>query len=142
MSRPASHNLSGASLELKIVSDPANLAPARKTIEAFCRDHGLSDKAADDMGLSFNEAMANIIRHAYDGRHDQPVLAVATDMGDAVRLTLRDWGNGVRPEPKAADSKDPMVPGGLGLICMRQSLDEIRFDPQPDGMLATLLKRK
>jgi anti-sigma regulatory factor (Ser/Thr protein kinase) len=138
-----SQNIAGkSSLELKIVSDPAHLAPARKAIETFCREHGLGDKAADDMGLCFNEAMANIIRHAYAGRHDQPVVAVVTDLGDAVQLSLRDWGIGIRPPVNPARDKDPLVPGGLGLICLRQLLDEIRFDPQPDGMLLILVKRK
>ena len=37
--------------------------------------------------------------------------------------------------------KDPMCPGGLGLICLRQLLDVVKFDPQPDGMRLTLVKK-
>jgi anti-sigma regulatory factor (Ser/Thr protein kinase) len=132
----------GKPLELKMTSDPANLAPARKAIEAFCLAHGLPQQACDDMGLCFNEAMANVTRHAYGGRHDQSIVARATDDGSAVHVSIRDWGNGVNPDQLPVRPKDPMVPGGLGLMCLRQMLDDLRFEPQPDGMLVTMTINK
>src|SRR3712207_7212584 len=37
---------------------------------------------------------------------------------------------------------DPLTPGGLGLVCLRQLLDEMAFTPLPDGMLLTMVKRR
>jgi anti-sigma regulatory factor (Ser/Thr protein kinase) len=60
-----------------------------------------------------------------------------------VRITLRDWGTGVNPLAQPVRERDPMRPGGLGLVCLRQLLDDARFEPQPDGgMLLTMVKRK
>ncbi len=131
------------SIELKVTSDPANLAPTRKSIESFCCCHGLDQKACDEVGLCFNEALANVTRHAYGGAPDRPVEVHAWAANGAVTVTIRDWGNGVNPERLPRKPKDPMVPGGLGLICMHELLDDMRFTPQPDGgMLLTMVKRK
>jgi anti-sigma regulatory factor (Ser/Thr protein kinase) len=136
-------NITGETLEMTITSDPANLAPTRKAIEAFCLAHGLDQKAADEVGLCFNEAMANVTRHAYAGATDQPVLVGVKQVLDTVLVTIRDWGNGVNPETRPRRKKDPMVPGGLGLICLHELLDDLHYAPQPDGgMLLTMVKRR
>jgi anti-sigma regulatory factor (Ser/Thr protein kinase) len=148
MAQDAPHT--GGRLVLNVTSDPANLAPVRRACEAFCRSHGLDDGAVNDVGLCVNEAMANITRHAYGGATDQPVVVTAEAIGadgqdgrPGVRITLRDWGSGVNPLAQAPRERDPMRPGGLGLVCLRQLLDDGRFEPQPDGgMLLTMVKRK
>jgi len=35
-----------------------------------------------------------------------------------------------------------MMPGGLGMVCLRQLLDEVVFTPQPDGMLLTMVRKR
>lgn len=142
-------------LVLNVVSDPANLAPVRHECEAFCRRQGLDEKAAADVGLCVNEAMANVTRHAYGGATDRPVSVVAEALDErgavvadggpgarSVRVTLRDWGNGVNPLMLPQKDRDPLQPGGLGLVCLRQLVDECAFEPQPDGMRLVLVKRK
>ncbi len=126
-------------MRLRIVSDPAFVGPVRRAIEHFCQSVGFDAAAAGEVGLCVNEAMANVIRHAYSGARDRPIELTSDFTGDSVRIELRDWGNGRRPpeEPR----HDPERPGGLGLVCLKSLLDEVRFAPQPDGMLLTL-KRK
>jgi len=131
-----------SSARWETTSDPSNLAPLRKNIESFCLVHGLDQSGADNMGLCFNEAMANVTRHAYAGRIDQPVVIAITGSNVGVTLTIRDWGNGIDPGLETAKPKDPLIPGGLGLICMRELLDDARFDPQPDGMMLTMVRNK
>lgn len=138
----SSNNAVADALELNTTSDPANLAPTRKAIESFCLAHGLDQRACDEIGLCFNEAMANITRHAYGGATDRPIVVRASHIFDAVSVSIRDWGTGVNPETLPRKPKDPMVPGGLGLICLRELLDDMQFTPQPDGMLLTMVKRK
>lgn len=144
-------------LVLNVTSDPANLAPVRKACEAFCRSQGLGDAGVADVGLCVNEAMANVTRHAYGGATDRPVVVTAEAVADgaegtrstgvagasAVRVTIRDWGAGVNPLAQPPKPRDPTQPGGLGLVCLRQLLDDVRFEPQTDGgMLLTMGKKK
>ena len=131
---------SSPELRLSVTSDPANLAAVRRACEAYCLDCGLSCAAAADVGLCVNEAMANITVHAYDGATDRPVAVAGSFDGRSVRITLRDWGNGQIPPSRARH--DPLTPGGLGLVCLRQLMDDITYNPQPDGMLLTMTKNK
>src|SRR5687768_4648384 len=82
-------------IRLEVDSDPAKLGEVRKRIEAFALAAGLSERGAADLGLSVNEAMANVIRHAYSGATDRPIIVTAdVDDLDAVqvRVRIRDWG--------------------------------------------------
>jgi serine/threonine-protein kinase RsbW len=115
-------------------SNPAYLRHVRKSIEQFCGDAGLDTAACDEIGLVVNEALANVIRHAYDNAKDRPIEMTAEQLNPGVRITLRDWGNGKNPATAMPKEKDPMVPGGLGLICMKQLMDDMHFVPQSDGM--------
>jgi serine/threonine-protein kinase RsbW len=140
----------GDRLVLNVTSDPANLGPVRRALESFGRRHGLTEPAVADLGLCVNEAMANVTRHAYHGQTDRPVAvtADAIDTGGetskgGVKVTIRDWGNGVNPLSLPSRPRDLLEPGGLGLICLRQLLDEVRFETQLDGgMLLTMVKKK
>jgi serine/threonine-protein kinase RsbW len=128
-------------LELKIPSDPATLASVREAVESLCRNGGFDETAIGEIGLCVNEAMANVIRHAYDGATDKPISIRAGMHDGEVVIQIRDWGNGVNPADIPPTAHDPLTPGGLGLICLRKMLDETTFTPQPDGMLLTM-KRK
>jgi serine/threonine-protein kinase RsbW len=129
------------SLHLELTSDPANLATARKAVEALARGCGFDDASWGELGLCVNEAMANVIRHAYGEAANRPVHVDASFDGDTIHIQLRDWGNGINPLELAQPAPDPLRPGGLGLICLRKCLDSVEFFPQPDGMLLKMSRR-
>jgi len=137
-------------LRLHVTSDPANLAPVRRACEKYCVDHGLSAAAANDVGLCVNEAMANVTRHAYGGAIDRPIEIVCELLppggeggsGGGVRVSIRDWGNGVNPATLPGREPNPETPGGLGLVCLRRLMDEANYLPQADGMMLVMVKRK
>jgi anti-sigma regulatory factor (Ser/Thr protein kinase) len=127
---------------LKVPSDPANLAAVRKAIETFATEAGFDEKVVAEIGLCVNEAMANVIRHAYGNRTDRPVHIGARADSQQITITLRDWGNGVDPSTLPQRPYNPLTPGGVGLICLRQWMDQVVYTPQPDGMLTTMVRRK
>jgi serine/threonine-protein kinase RsbW len=129
-------------LRLELTSDTERVAPARKAVEAFARQAGLAPSAVADLGLVVNEALANVIRHAYRGEGGRPISLAADCDGSELRLTIRDWGSGENPAALPARPRDPATPGGLGLLCLRALVDHAEFAPQPDGMLLTIVKKR
>src|SRR3954453_3957292 len=85
------------SLQLKVASDPANLAGVRKAVESYARTIGFDEKSIGEIGLCVNEAVANIIRPAYAGKTDRPVEIKADFERGRLVIALQDWGNGVGP---------------------------------------------
>jgi sigma-B regulation protein RsbU (phosphoserine phosphatase) len=124
-------------LRLRITSDPANLAPSRRDVEAFAARCGFDATSSGEIGLCVNEAMANITRHAYGGAGDRPVHLDADFDRGVLRVKLRDWGCGKLPPPQPVP-KNPLEPGGIGMVCLRKLMDSTTFTPQPDGMLLTM----
>ena len=136
-SRPA------RALELKVQSHPANLASVRKQIETYALEQGFDEKAVAEIGLVVNEAMANVIRHAYDNRFDRPIhVSAVMEDPNQLKIAMRDWGKGIDPSKLPPKRRDPLTPGGVGLICLKQWMDNVVFTPQPDGMLMTMIRRK
>ena len=140
---PVSYQKSPRRVELKIDSHPANLASTRRAIEAFGGGCGFDKCAIDDIGLCVNEALANVMRHAYGGRKDRPILITAATDERELTVRVRDWGNGVDPTTIPHEPYNPLTPGGVGLICLQQWMDEVTYAPQPGGgMLTTLMRRR
>lgn len=129
-------------IRLKITSDPATLASTRRAVEMFAAQCGFDETARGEIGLVINEALANVMRHAYQGATDQPIEVSAQKTDDGMKLSVRDWGLGVNPFELPPRKHDPLRPGGVGLICMRQMMDDIQFHKQPDGMLLTMMRSR
>ena len=126
---------------LTLPSDPSEVADARRCAEAAARLAGLDERAAGEVGLAVNEALANVIRHAYDGDAEGAIEVTFTDVGTGLAVDVRDWGNGTLPNPEAEHVLDPLAPGGLGLRCIEAAMDVVQFEPQPDGMRLRMCKR-
>src|SRR5689334_10540899 len=87
-SAPPAQQAPPAPMELNVTSDPATLAQVRQACERFCVSAGLSEAAAGEVGLVVNEAMANVMRHAYAGATDRPIRVTAERVDGAVQVTL------------------------------------------------------
>jgi serine/threonine-protein kinase RsbW len=133
---------SSDNLDLNILSDPANVSSVRTSIEKFCAAAGLDLPAQQEVGLVVNEALANVIRHAYNGAKDRPVRIFAFRHGTGVQIDIRDWGSGVDPSVCQLPKQDLLTPGGVGMICIQKLMDEVKYVPQPDGMLLEMVRHR
>ena len=127
-------------LELGVLSTAEAIGEVRRAVEAYAGQCGLDEKAVADMGLCVNEAMANIIRHAYKDATDGRIEIVAQQQAGKLCISLRDWGTGVNPAALPPKPYDPAEPGGVGLICIRTLMDKVQYIPQTDGMLLVMWK--
>jgi len=131
---------STTTMRMKMLSHPATLAPVRREFEAFAEKAGFNSADRGQIILVVNEALANVMRHAYNGATDQPIEVTAEDDGAALKIEIRDWGNGQPPQPR--HKHDPETPGGLGMVCLKQFMTEVSFRPEPDGMTLTMIRNK
>ena len=103
---------------------------------------GISEQGVAEVGLCVNEALANVMRHAYGGAKDQPIAVRAHCQDGTLVVTIRDWGNGVNPASLPPRPFNPLEPGGLGLICLRRMMSDVSFVPQSDGGMLLVMKKK
>jgi serine/threonine-protein kinase RsbW len=122
-------------LTLKFRSNPNMLCVVRGALEKLTEVLGLSPEACRAVVLAVDEALTNVIRHAYSGQTDKPVEVTFRrsqargDDGsrDALEIVLEDHGIPVKAEEMRGRSLDEIRPGGLGLHFIRENMDEVKF---------------
>jgi anti-sigma regulatory factor (Ser/Thr protein kinase) len=78
--------------------------------------------------LAVDEACTNIIRHAYDGDHDQRIEVQIRMHPNRIEVKLRDYGR--KPDPAKIKPRElhDIRPGGLGVHFIRTIMDEVVYD--------------
>lgn len=132
-------------VKLAIVSDPAFLPVVRATVGRVAELIGFCCDDSDKIILALDEALANVIRHGYDGRNDGPVELsferVERDGASGIKIIICDRGKQVDPAKiRSRDLKD-IRPGGLGVHIMNTVMNDVSYDcPKEGGMALTMIK--
>lgn len=133
-------------IRLRILSVPAHLPVVRAATERICDLVGFDRECAGRIVLSVDEALTNVIKHAYDGAEDKPIDIELTPLGECsprgLRISLRDYGRVVdQGEIRSRDLAE-VRPGGLGVHIMTQCMDTIDYRrPDDGGTLLIMVKR-
>ena len=123
----------GRTLRMEIQSDPAELKSVRAEVEAFVQALGMSEKCVCKVVLAMDEALTNIIRHAYQGANDRPIEIDLAVRDARLCVTLRDYGKYVPRETIRSRDLADVRPGGLGVHIMHECMDSVEYQPAPGG---------
>lgn len=136
-----------APITITMPSNPAHISVVRMAVEAFGDRHGFSRAQADQIGLAVNEALANVIEHAYDGdtTRDIVISMGLIELGPAARtamkVVVRDFGRQVDPACIKSRELDEIRPGGLGVHIIKTVMDDVAYRCVPEGgMELTMIK--
>lgn len=115
---------------LEINSHPDSLSDAREFAENSyreCAPDSADDGFTDLLVLALTEALANIMKHAYEERSKQHILILAEFWEDRVQLRLQDRGRpfdpNLVPEPTFDGSKD----SGFGWFIVNEVFDSVLY---------------
>lgn len=120
-------------LQLSFCSDPKELHDVRDRVERFVLDAGMGDEDALNVVLAIDEALTNVIRHAYDGKHDQPIDITVVPMDNELSVIVRDYGKVTDRSKIHSRNLDDIRPGGLGVHIMHECMDSVEYLPAPQG---------
>jgi serine/threonine-protein kinase RsbW len=116
--------------DLRITNETKNLSLVRQVVgEVLDRTpFGKDDKAK--IILAIDEAVANVVEHAYEGSRGDIDLVFLLD-DDRLEITIRDNGKKFNPEliptPDIHEHIKRGLKGGLGMFLMRKIMDEVRY---------------
>jgi serine/threonine-protein kinase RsbW len=139
-------------LKMELQSDPEVLCAVRGALTQLAEKLGFAEADCRAVVLAVDEALTNIIRHAYKGSPEKPIdatmrrIAVESEgaQREALEILLEDHGVAVKPEELCGRSLEEVKPGGLGLHFIRQSMDKVEFrrsNGRNQLRLVKLLKR-
>jgi anti-sigma regulatory factor (Ser/Thr protein kinase) len=135
-------------LKLELHSNPEALCLVRATIERAAEVLHFRDAEARAIVRSVDEALANVMRHAYGGRPGLPIEMSCRRLEhgrqkaaqDGIEILLTDEGVPVKPSALQGRALDEIRPGGLGLHFIRESMDEVEFMRKKGKNLLRMVK--
>jgi serine/threonine-protein kinase RsbW len=137
-------NLSPATLHVS--SETKNLGMVRKFVLDQLAGSPLVDKERHLVTLAVDEAVANIIQHAYGEQPDGDVEITMDVDEERLMIVLRDAGAKFDPRGKSDVDLDEHISAGkkrgLGIFLIRKIMDEVSYNyVQGVRNELTLLKR-
>ncbi len=131
--------------ELELRSDPYELPLLRQTVQAFLDDYfpNLDEVETYRLMLAVNEAVANIIRHAYSGRKDGWTFLTCDAGSDWVSFAV--YHRGIPLDPQAMDQvaelEEPSE-GGMGLFLIKSCCDQVEVNTNSEGLHSLTMWRR
>jgi serine/threonine-protein kinase RsbW len=135
-------------LKLELQSNPEVLCLVRATVGCAAEVLHFQDAEARAIVRSVDEALANVMLHAYGGRPGLPIeiscrrvqLGGQKAAQGGIEILLADKGVPVKPAALKGRPLDQIRPGGLGLHFIRESMDEVEFSRKKGKNLLRMVK--
>lgn len=128
---------------VRVPSSPDRLKVVRSVMENGAKLAGFSEAPMRDIVLAVDEALQNVIRHAYGGRQDGVMEVCMTREGDTVTIDVIDEAESVDTSKIKPRDLDDVKPGGLGTHLIAEIMDTVDFLPPKDegGNILRLTKK-
>jgi len=117
-------------LEFQVDSITKNVSVVIQRLEDFCKKLDINVDIIENLSIATDEAVTNIILHAYEGRDNGRIEIAFNHEENALSIQLIDYGKSFKPgviEKKPKFILDQWEVGGFGLILMNEFMDELRF---------------
>ncbi len=94
--------------------------------------------------LAVQEMVTNVLRHAYEGDEESPILVEFTSDDAGVGVEIRDSGPAFNPVHvnvgPPADGSMPEVEGGYGIMITRMVMDDFEYERDHDWNVLRMYK--
>jgi anti-sigma regulatory factor (Ser/Thr protein kinase) len=131
---------------LSLKSQPTNLAHLRSQIRNYTQACHLPITVIDDVELAVDEAVTNVVVHAYRGRTDGIIEVRAKIEGQHLLVTIRDFGERYQPKPVSFEQVKKVLAGrtkgGMGRYIMSQCMDSVAYHSYAKKYNETLMTKK
>jgi serine/threonine-protein kinase RsbW len=125
-------------LRLELPSNPELLCVVRSAMMRLTEEFGFPAGDCRALTRAVDEALANVIRHAYGGRPGQPIellcrriqARIGGKQRAGLEIVLVDRGAPVDRKNLRGRSLDEVRPGGLGLHFIQWGVDVMQYKRQ------------
>ena len=106
----------------------SNLKKIRATIKDFLKIYEVDLKIIKNIQLAVDEAVTNIIKHAYKGENKNNIIKIELEFKNKIFL-IHLYDNGIKVDKKNIKprSLDNIKPGGLGSYFINEIMDEVKW---------------
>lgn len=131
---------------LKINGELSNLGAVADFIADSARASGLDERDTYQVQMATDEAVTNVIEHAYKGQPVGRIDIYCERRGDEFVVEIHDFGKGFDPSkvrtPRVKGALSRRAIGGLGIFFMKKLMDSVEFSPDAEkGNRLRMVKR-
>lgn len=133
------------SISVEVDSNGLVIRPVVALVREFLlqlKPFSKNDRLLISIELVINEALVNVLKHAYLSDEKKKVLVQISVEEDKVIFCFIDWGLSFDPEDVPTPDLEKPAEGGLGLWLIRQFVDELDYKSEPDGKNVLRLVKK
>ena len=128
-------------VDVRIASHPRWLQLARLVVEQCCLEFEIETSRARGVVIAVDEAISNVMRHAYGGENTRPIRIVCRCDRNAFEVEIWDRGREFNPFAQPVPPPDELRRGGRGLFLIRSSVDECEYERE-DGWNRIRLRKR
>lgn len=136
--------ISNSELKISLQSRNDMIWRVRRLLKDFASKQGFSEREIFEVQLAVNEAIANVIEHAYQGDQSGEIeFDAGLDANNDLVIHIKDYGR--KPDEKGISHRDldELADGGLGTFLIQNLMDEVRYEHGEEaGTLLTLKKAR
>ncbi|MFN0085480.1 MAG: ATP-binding protein [Blastocatellia bacterium] len=132
-------------VELTIASQLEFIDLVTTLTDNITRMIGFDEDSAYWVNMAVRESVANAVEHGNKYDPQKSVDLRFTIGVDALRVSIRDHGEGFDPAslPDPLDPDNLLNPAGRGILYMRTFMDSIEYERHPEGgMIVRMSKRR
>ncbi|MBN1595657.1 ATP-binding protein [candidate division FCPU426 bacterium] len=133
-------------LFLKVTSTPKVLSKVRNRIRKFAESLKMPPVQVDNVELAVDEAVSNVILHAYQQRTNGLIHVYAYRENKKLLVKIRDFGRGFNPKPVNVSTIRKVIKnytrGGMGRYIMKMCMDSVTYISLPRQYNETVMTKK
>lgn len=120
-------------IDLQFRACPSELGAIRAEVRRVTREQGCSDELSAKLVLVLDEAITNVIRHAYRGNREGAIRLQMQREDQQLIFRLRDFAGTVDATCIKPRDLSECRPGGLGINFIDSVMDHWEFCCPEDG---------
>ena len=120
-------------IKFSVPSDPRYLCVVRGAVGTLAAVIGWEESECRAIALAVDEALTNVIRHAYHSRTDCLIELECREISNGLEISLLDNGDAPDRSKICAREIGCEQPGGLGTHIIKQVMDKFSYEEAPQG---------
>lgn len=129
-----------------IPASTENLSEVRNFVGQHASSHGFDRKQISDIRLAVDEAITNIIKHAYNGDENHTIEIDITFKNDRMCVILFDTGITFSlksfKQPNIEEKIKQKKRGGMGVYLIHSLMDDVTYGREDDSNKMVMCKYK
>jgi len=131
----------GKEIEVRVTSEAGNIGILRECAAAIASKMGFSERKQMFIALAVDEAVANVIKHAYRSQPGKDIVVKFVIDKDSLTIVIRDFGERTDLSKIKSRDLDDVREGGLGVFLIKSTMDKVEYRRDiPEGTELKMVK--